>query len=119
MPSGHVALRLPASFGFKRQGTFEFESVLAWFDWELRNTGVVVDLSKCSHADYQALSLLVLYLWYLRAHGCYVEVEAGPSATARPTGGRSQSDVARPPRSAQPFSSQLCPGRSRGRMLPG
>lgn len=81
MPTGTVALRLPEAFGFKQHGDFDFQPVLRFFDWDIHDTNVVVDFTACRRADYQALSLLVLYLWHLRANGCYVEVELGAVGT--------------------------------------
>jgi hypothetical protein len=86
MRSGHVVIRLPGYFGFKHQGAVDFQPALEILDWDLRDTNVIIDLSACARADFQALSLLILYLWHLRSQGCFVTVEDGTSEPSRDVG---------------------------------
>jgi hypothetical protein len=55
-----VTLRLPKKFTFHR-GFVDFDYVLGCFNWSLREVPVVVDLTTCESANYQALALLIQY----------------------------------------------------------
>jgi len=72
-----VKVDLPGSFTFKRQGFYDFEPVLKFFDWSLANVPVRINFQPCSSVNYQALSLLVLYVMHLRGRGCRVNVDLG------------------------------------------
>lgn len=67
-----IALKLPAEFTFNRGGVKYFDAVLSWFQWDLRDIPVEIDFRECSSANYQALSLLILYCWRLKQQGCTV-----------------------------------------------
>ena len=67
-----VHLTLPKRFGFRNHDVFDFNSVLGFFDWTLENIPVKIDLTNCTSSDYQALSLIVIYSWYLKHRGCTV-----------------------------------------------
>lgn len=67
-----VALKLPAEFTFNRSGVKYFDAVLSWFRWDLKGVQVEIDFTGCSSANYQALSLLILYCWKLKQQGCTV-----------------------------------------------
>ena len=69
-----VTITLPTRFTFVDHGVYNFNNPLSLFDWDLEDTDVFVDLRRCTQANYQALSLLVLYIWHLRRQGCYVTV---------------------------------------------
>ena len=69
-----VTILVPKRFTFVSRGDFDFNHVLHLFDWNLENAYVRIDLRRCSYANYQALSLLVLYIWHLRRRGCVVQV---------------------------------------------
>jgi hypothetical protein len=69
-----VFINLPQRFTFAHYGDYNFNNTLGLFDWTLKNSPVVIDLRRCTSANYQALSLLVLYIWHLRNQGCYVTV---------------------------------------------
>ena len=89
-----VVLELPARFSFKDQGLIDFNSVLCFFDWSLRDRQVRIDFTKCKSPNYQALTLLVLYAWRLRFQGCRVsftleESESGASQIWRMMGAQS------------------------------
>jgi len=68
---------LPQQFSFRNHGAYNFDPVLATFDWSLSNELVRIDLSQCSAANYQALSLLVAYAWKIRNQGCRVSIFEG------------------------------------------
>jgi hypothetical protein len=55
----------------------DFDPVLSFFNWNLKNADVLVDFTGCRNANYQALALLVIYLWYLRINGCSIEFRFG------------------------------------------
>lgn len=70
-----VKLRLPAAFTFKDHDLIDFDKSLSFFDWSLSNCPVNIDLRICQSANYQALALLVPYIWRLRKQGCRVSFE--------------------------------------------
>ncbi|ATD63552.1 hypothetical protein CNX70_00020 [Janthinobacterium svalbardensis] len=67
-----ITLDLPRVFAFKDHDIFDFESFLKFFDWTLSDRNVRIDLRNCLSANFQALSLLVLYGWRLSTQGCNV-----------------------------------------------
>ncbi|WP_081313233.1 STAS-like domain-containing protein [Acinetobacter johnsonii] len=67
-----VHIALPKRFGFRNHGIFDFDTILGIFDWDIENVPVKIDISTCTSSDYQALSLLVIYSWYLKHRGCTV-----------------------------------------------
>lgn len=68
-----VVLSLPSYFNFKDHDAFDFDKALEFFDWDIKDKSVLIDLSKCRSANYQTLSLLVLYSWRLKSNGCRVD----------------------------------------------
>ncbi|PHP88384.1 DUF4325 domain-containing protein [Burkholderia sp. AU18528] len=91
--SRSVVLKLPTRFGFKEHDIYDFSGFLSFFDWTLSDRPVKIDMSECKTANYQALSLLVLYAWQLRSQGCRVsfaesEDGEGPGAMWRLMGAR-------------------------------
>jgi hypothetical protein len=68
-------MKLPATFSFNSDNVYNFDKPLAWFDWNLADEDVVIDFTGCKSANYQALSLLVLYAWHLHTHQCRVYFE--------------------------------------------
>lgn len=67
-----VEINLPSRFSFKDHDVMDFNHVLSVFDWSLSNVPVKINLTKCLAANYQAISLLVLYAWQLKNQGCKV-----------------------------------------------
>ncbi|RLL34189.1 DUF4325 domain-containing protein [Acinetobacter cumulans] len=67
-------IKLPKRFAFRHHDIHDFHKVLNIFDWEIRDCPVKIDLYECTNANYQAISLLVLYAWHLKSNGCTVEV---------------------------------------------
>lgn len=67
-------LKLPKRFAFRHHDIHDFDKVMNFFDWEIKDCPVKIDLRECSNANYQAISLLVLYAWHLKANGCTVEI---------------------------------------------
>lgn len=74
---------IPDHFSFRGTKVYDFESALAVFDWDLHGVEVLIDLTKVSQANYQALSVLSLYIWYLRLSKCRIEVKFSPSSSIR------------------------------------
>ena len=74
LPAGiqPVVISVPSVFAFKPRGVYDFNPVLKIFDWNLVDVPVLIDLSGCRSANYQALSLVVIYAWKLKANGCRV-----------------------------------------------
>lgn len=76
-------LSLPRAFTFHRQ-FLDFDFVLKCFDWTLSNVEVVIDVTTCERANYQALCLLIQYAWALSARSCTVVFKYG-LASSGPT----------------------------------
>lgn len=71
---------LPRRLSFTYNGIYDFDRFLTLFDWSLRDSIVEVDFRNCKHANYQALSLFVLYIWHLKKNGCDVTLHYGKRA---------------------------------------
>ncbi|WP_137222772.1 DUF4325 domain-containing protein [Shewanella sp. MEBiC00475] len=67
-----VIVIVPDGFNFKWHGSFDFDGFVNFFDWSHTNVSVKIDLTKCHNANYQAISLLVLYAWKLKSQRCTV-----------------------------------------------
>lgn len=67
-----VTIVIPKRFGFRNHDVFDLDSVFINFDCALEGVPVKIDLSKCISSAYQALSLIVIYAWYLKHRGCTV-----------------------------------------------
>lgn len=88
-----VDLALPPKFRFKDHDIHNFDEFLEFFDWSLQGVPVRIDLTGCLTANYQAMSLLVLYAWQLKSQGCRVSFiesndETGASSMWRKMGAR-------------------------------
>lgn len=88
-----VTLTLPNKFTFKDHDIHDFDSFLSFFKWDIKESPVRIDLTNCTTANYQALSLLVVYAWRLKEQGCrvtFIESDAalGASAMWRKMGAR-------------------------------
>lgn len=68
-----TTIAIPNHFSFKDHNIFSCEQALNIFDWSLNNQKVLIDFSGCNSANYQTLSLVALYVWHLKCHGCHVE----------------------------------------------
>lgn len=75
---------LPPSFTFHTKGFVDFDRILKHFDWTLRDRAVVIDLTTCDSANFQAIALLIQYAWWLTTQGCAVTFKYG-IAGAGPT----------------------------------
>jgi len=84
VPSAYDAtISVPAAFGFKDHGVFDFDKALSIFDWQLSDKRVLIDLRKSKTANYQALALLVPYVWRLKSNRCQVFLELSDDGTAQ------------------------------------
>lgn len=88
-----IEIVVPNGFSFKEQGAYDFDSLIRFFDWSHRDKHITINLKRCTNANYQALSLLILYAWKLKAQGCRVKLEEsdsvqGASQMFRLLGGR-------------------------------
>jgi len=61
------SIKIPNYFSFRDGDVYNFDGPLSIFDWEIRNKEVLIDLRECHRANYQAFSLLVLYVWHLKS----------------------------------------------------
>lgn len=80
-----IKIKLPYRLRFTYKGVYDFDHFLEFFDWSLENTEVEIDFRKCREANYQALSLFVLYIWYLRKRGCSVKLTYGEKTASSAT----------------------------------
>jgi hypothetical protein len=70
-------IELPTNFSFRSHAVHDFNPALSVFNWSLKNTDVLIDFTKCRNANYQALALVVLYVWHLRINGCSIDFRFG------------------------------------------
>ena len=70
-------IKLPKNWKFTFREVYDFDRFLEFFDWSLQDKKVVIDFSPCRNANYQALSLLILYMWHLERNRCDVEIYFG------------------------------------------
>jgi hypothetical protein len=82
--SADKILKLPPKFTFNR-GYVDFDMVLEYFDWQLKNGSLTIDLTACNSSNYQALTLLVQYAWQLSINGCRVTFKYGSVHQPGPT----------------------------------
>jgi len=68
-----VIVELPTNFSFRSHAVHDFDPALGVFDWSLKNVDVLIDFTGCRNANYQALALVVLYVWHLRINGCSID----------------------------------------------
>lgn len=68
-------IKIPDHYGFIDHEVYDFDKALSIYDWEIKSSEVVIDMSQCLTANYQALSLVVLYLWHLRANNCHIKIQ--------------------------------------------
>lgn len=91
-------ITIPDHYGFMDHGVYDYDKALSIYDWDIRSSEVVLDMSECLTANYQALALVVLYLWHLRTNDCHVTVrfredKKGASQMWRLMGGMGWSQV--------------------------
>jgi STAS-like domain of unknown function (DUF4325) len=67
-----VTLTVPVEFTFNRSGTKYFDTVLSFLNWNLKNVPVEIDFTSCRSANYQAMALLIPYIWKLKQQRCTV-----------------------------------------------
>jgi hypothetical protein len=75
-----LVLKLPRKFTFYR-GFLDFDYIFSHFDWNLQDVPVLVDLTLCESANYQALTLLIQYAWFLTMNGCRVTFKYGVASS--------------------------------------
>ena len=68
-----VVIELPTNFSFRTHAVHDFNATLGLFNWSLENTDVLIDFTGCRNANYQALALVVLCVWYLRINGSSID----------------------------------------------
>ena len=67
-------ISIPDHYSFMDHDVYDFDRALSIYDWEIKSSEVVIDLSQCLTANYQALSLVVLYLWHLRGNDNHITI---------------------------------------------
>ena len=80
-----IRIVLPASLKFTSQGIYDFDNFLKLFDWSVQNATVEIDFRSCQQANYQALSLIVQYVWFLKKHGCQIKLLYGEKTSQSAT----------------------------------
>lgn len=63
---GVPTLHIPEKFNLQSYNTYNFSQVLKLFEWEFSEKSLRIDFTGCKVADFQTLSLLIQYLWYLK-----------------------------------------------------
>ena len=71
---GTAVLKLPTTLSFKNRNIVDFNTYLSIFDWDFDGTKLIIDGTNCTNANYQALALLIQYIWFLKSKGCYIKV---------------------------------------------
>ncbi|GGG89637.1 hypothetical protein GCM10011586_00030 [Silvibacterium dinghuense] len=74
---GAQTLVVPETFSFYTPGFLDFDHILQYFDWKPREKSVIIDLSRCSKSNFQALALLIQYAWHLTFNGYAVRFKYG------------------------------------------
>jgi hypothetical protein len=67
-------ITIPDHYSFMDHEVYDFDKALSIYDWKIKSSEVVVDMSSCLTANYQALTIVVLYLWHLKANDNHVTV---------------------------------------------
>lgn len=67
-------ITIPDHYGFIDHDVYDFDKALSIYDWKVKSSEVTIDMSTCLTANYQALALVVLYLWHLRANNCHITI---------------------------------------------
>jgi len=66
-------IKLPNTFSFIDHGICDFDRPLHFFEWSIAPDVLTLDLTKCFRANYQALTLFILYIWHLHVKGARIE----------------------------------------------
>lgn len=69
---GVPIIKLPRTLSFKNNNIVDFNAYLSIFDWNFEGPSIIIDGRACISANYQALSLLIQYLWFLKSKGTYI-----------------------------------------------
>jgi hypothetical protein len=78
-----VKIILPDNLKFKNSGVYDFDNFLQLFDWSLKDSLIEVDFRNSKYGNYQALSLLVPYLWQLKKSDCDITFLYGSKTRGR------------------------------------
>lgn len=53
---------------------------MGWFVWDIADKEVLIDFRECRGANYQALALLLLYVWDLKTRKYAVTISLEPAS---------------------------------------
>src|SRR3990167_3879588 len=67
-------ITIPNHYNFIDHEVYDFDKALSIYDWNVKSSEVIIDMSQCDKANYQTLTLVVLYLWHLRANNCHITI---------------------------------------------
>jgi len=67
-------ITIPDHYSFMDHEVYDFDKALSIYDWKIKSSDVVIDMSTCLTTNYQALALVVLYLWHLRANDNHITI---------------------------------------------
>lgn len=70
--SRKITLNIPSGFSFNRGDSKNFNPVINFFKWDIKDCPVEIDFTGCSSANYQALSLIIPYCWHLKQNRCTI-----------------------------------------------
>lgn len=68
-------LFLPTTLSFKKTDIIDFDSYLSLFKWDINADIMTIDGRKCKNANYQAITLLVMYIWHLKQQGMQIDLK--------------------------------------------
>lgn len=66
-------IKIPDGFTFNSGDGCDFSKVLSFFNWDVEDDNVLIDMTACNSASYQAASLIILYSLYLKSKGKYID----------------------------------------------
>lgn len=74
-PNNIPIITLPKNFTFKSKGFIDFNQVLEIFPWDIKTNHIIIDARSCLVVEYQALTLLIQYIWYLKQKNIHINLQ--------------------------------------------
>ncbi|WP_302815907.1 DUF4325 domain-containing protein [Bilophila wadsworthia] len=71
-------IKIPDSFTFNIGDGYDFSKVLSFFNWNIQEKDIVIDMTDCNRASYQAMSLIILYSLYMYSKRKYIKFHLSP-----------------------------------------
>lgn len=64
----------PTIVKFKKGSLYDFDFYLSFFNWNLKNSNITIDFRKCKYTNYQALTLYIPYVMFLKSRNNNIEI---------------------------------------------